>query len=69
MPPSAPFIPAEEVVVADLETLRVIADPLRVRLREQLTQPATVKQLAQQLVMSATKRYYYINHVGDRSLL
>lgn len=68
-PQPPPFTPADELLVNDLETLKVIADPLRVRIRELLTTPATVKQLAKQLGMSATKLYYHINLLEKHGLI
>jgi len=49
--------------VTDLEQLRVISDPLRVRILHSLFgPPMTVKQVADQLELPATKLYY---HVGE----
>lgn len=49
--------------VTELEQLRVLADPLRLRVLDCLYQePRTVKQVADQLDLPATKLYY---HVGE----
>lgn len=49
--------------VTDLEQLRVMSDPLRMRILHSLFgQPMTVKQVADQLELPATKLYY---HVGE----
>lgn len=46
--------------VSDLETLRAIADPLRVQIMELLeSQPFTVKQVAEKLGLAPSKLYYH----------
>lgn len=46
--------------VSDLETLRAIADPLRVQIMELLeSQPLTVKQIAEKLGLAPSKLYYH----------
>jgi DNA-binding transcriptional ArsR family regulator len=54
--------PEEEFVITDLETLKVISEPLRLQILELLAdEPRTVKQLAGQLNMAATRLYYHVN--------
>jgi hypothetical protein len=38
--------PAEQMVVKDLETLRMLTDPLRLQILELMSQPHTVKEVA-----------------------
>lgn len=46
--------------ISDLETLRAIADPLRVQIMELLeVQPLTVKQVAEKLGLAPSKLYYH----------
>lgn len=46
--------------IADLETLRAVADPLRVQILELLeVQPLTVKQVAEKLGLASSKLYYH----------
>lgn len=46
--------------IADLDTLRAIADPLRVQIMELLeSQPLTVKQVAEKLGLAPSKLYYH----------
>lgn len=46
--------------ISDLETLRAIADPLRVQIMELLeSQPLTVKQVAEKLGLASSKLYYH----------
>ena len=47
--------------IADLETLRAIADPLRVQIMELLEggQALTVKQVAEKLGLAPSKLYYH----------
>ena len=67
--PKTDFIPADLVIIEDLDTLKVLADPLRLRLRELLEQPSTVKQIAQKLNMLPTKLYYHINLLEKHNLI
>lgn len=47
--------------IDDLETLKIIADPLRGQIFEALIlQPLTVKQIAKKLNVAATKLYYHV---------
>jgi DNA-binding transcriptional ArsR family regulator len=62
-------VPAHEQIIADLETLKVLADPLRLRIRELLTQPATVKQISAQLNIPVTKLYCHINLLEKHGLI
>jgi len=60
-PTQANYIPLDEMIIEDTETLRVLADPLRLRIRELMIEPCTVKQVAAALGMAPTKLYYHIN--------
>ncbi len=62
--------PVEEAfVIDDLETLKVIADPLRKRIMELLEKPGTVKMVAQRLEMPPSKLYYHVNLLEEHGLL
>src|SRR3712207_2640250 len=64
------FIPKEVHVIEDVATLQVVADPLRLRLLEQLRRdPQTVKQLAAALDVAQTKLYYHIKLLEERDLI
>lgn len=63
------FVPADEIVIDDLETLKVLADPLRLRIRELMTEPTTVKQVAEALGIPPTKLYYHINLLEKHNLI
>jgi DNA-binding transcriptional ArsR family regulator len=67
--PQQDFIPREEFVVDDLETLKVLADPLRLRIRDLMQEPTTVKQVAAQLDLPPTKLYYHINLLEKHGLI
>ena len=55
--------PDDTFEVSTLEQLRVLSDPLRMRILNCLFgQPKTVKQVADELDMTATRLYY---HVGE----
>ncbi len=63
------FVPTDEIVVEDMETLKVLADPLRLRIRELMREPTTVKLVAQELDLPPTKLYYHINLLEKHGLI
>ncbi len=63
------FTQAEEFVISDLETLKVIADPLRTQVLQLLLKPKTVKEVAARLEMPATKLYYHVNQLEKFGLI
>jgi DNA-binding transcriptional ArsR family regulator len=67
--PKTSFVPAEEFVVNDLETLKVLSDPLRLRIRELMSEPCTVKQVALALKIPPTKLYYHINLLEKHGII
>jgi hypothetical protein len=71
--PDAAFRPAAEYRISDLDTLRMLADPLRYRLLHTMatrpTDPWTVKEMARALGEPATKLYYHVNMLEERGLL
>ncbi len=57
-------------VIGDLETLKVVADPLRLQILEGLRgSPRTVKDLAADLGLSATRLYYHVNLLEQHGLI
>lgn len=67
--PQTDFVPDDVYVVDDLDTLKVLADPLRLRIRELMQSPTTVKQVAAELDMPPTKLYYHINLLEKHGLI
>lgn len=64
------FAQTEEFVIRDLETLKVIADPLRLQILEIVfDHPHTVKQIASQLDLPPSKLYYHMNLLEKRQLI
>lgn len=63
------FVPSEVFEITDLETLKVLADPLRLRIRELMSEPCTVKQVAAVLDIPPTKLYYHINLLEKHNLI
>ncbi len=56
--------------IEDLDTLRVMADPLRVHIVEILiSEPLPVKQIAQRLGLSPSKLYYHVNQLEEHGLI
>lgn len=62
--------PDAEFLITNLETLKVISEPLRIRVLELLSDdPRTVKQLAAAMEMAATKLYYHVNMLELHGLI
>ncbi len=60
----------EPFLIQDLDTLRIIADPLRNQILELLIeQPQTVGEAAIKLGLSASKLYYHINLLEKHGLI
>jgi DNA-binding transcriptional ArsR family regulator len=67
-PGPAPALP--QLLIADLETLRIMADPIRLRILELLVmEPQTVKRLAATLELPQTKLYYHVNLLEEHGLI
>jgi DNA-binding transcriptional ArsR family regulator len=57
-------------VIDNLETLKVIADPLRLQILELLIlQAQTVKELGEKLGLTANKLYYHVNQLEAHGLV
>lgn len=67
--PKVDFVPDDLLVVDDLETLKVLADPLRLKIRELMVEATTVKQVAAKLEMPPTKLYYHTNLLEKHKLI
>lgn len=58
------------LVIQDLETLKLISDPLRLRILEiAREEPVTAKEIASHLGVSQTRLYYHLNLLEERGLL
>lgn len=65
----AGYQPQDEFLIEDPETLKVIADSLRLEILRALKEPGTVKDVAEQLEMPPTKLYYHVNLLEKHSLI
>jgi DNA-binding transcriptional ArsR family regulator len=63
------FTPAEELVIGDLETLKVLSDELRLSILEYLQDSGTVKSVADKLNRPPTKLYYHFNLLEKHGLI
>jgi len=64
------FNPQNLFIIHDLETLRVMADPLRTQIYEILLQaPASVGQVAERLGLASSRLYYHVNMMEKLGLL
>ena len=67
--PITDFVPTDEFVVDNLDTLKVLADPLRIRMLDLMRDPCTVKQVATELKKPPTKLYYHITQLEKHGLI
>jgi len=64
------YSPQAVKIIRDLETLRVLTDPLRMRILAHLRdQPRTVKEVAQILGLPHTRLYYHFNLLEKHGLI
>ena len=64
------FQPLDKFFLDDLETLRVLAEPLRTQIYEiLLTQPGNVRQVAERLGLAPSRMYYHFNLLEKFGLL
>jgi DNA-binding transcriptional ArsR family regulator len=70
---AAKAAPVDRLTIGDLETLRLLADPLRMRVMNAFAdahgRALKVKELAAQLGVRPTRLYYHINLLEQRGLL
>lgn len=64
-----PFTPADEHLIDDVETLKIISDAFRLKILEAMGEPTTVKQVAEQLGTSPKKLYYHVNLMEKHGLI
>lgn len=64
-----PLLPNAEQWLRDVETIKVFADPLRLKIIRLCQQPTTVKAIADTLVLPAAKLYYHVNLLHKHGLL
>jgi DNA-binding transcriptional ArsR family regulator len=64
------FEPDKQYMVTNLETLKVVSDPTRLRVLELLVERSrTVKELSKLLDLAPTKLYYHINLLEQHELI
>lgn len=62
--------PEDVFVIEDLETLKVLADPLRAQILEHLVMRAqTVKEVAARMGLAPSRLYYHINLLEEHGLI
>lgn len=64
------FVPAEVYTVSDVETLKILADPHRLRLVEAIGEDrVTVKEMATRMGEGVHRLYYHVRQLEERGLL
>ena len=61
--------PDATLVIRDPATLKVLSDPLRIEILRAFREPGTVKVVAEQVDMLATKLYYHVNQLEKHGLI
>lgn len=64
-----PLEPVSERWLHDIETIKVFADELRLKIIKLMQEPTTVKQIAEALQIPAAKLYYHINLLQKHELI
>jgi DNA-binding transcriptional ArsR family regulator len=71
--PTANLAPAAERVISDVETLKALSDPVRLRILETMGQAAdedwTVKRIATALGVGPTKLYHHVAILEEREFI
>lgn len=65
----SPMQPANEKLIDNLETLKVLSDPLRMQILEVMRYPITVKEVAKALGLPQTKLYYHVGQMEEHDLI
>jgi DNA-binding transcriptional ArsR family regulator len=64
------YTPEAEFVISDIETLKVLTDPMRQRILEKVCDvPITAKQISANLKIPVTKLYYHLNMMEEHGLV
>jgi DNA-binding transcriptional ArsR family regulator len=64
------FQPAPIKMIEDLESIKIISDPLRVQILEAMAvKPQSVNQIAEKLGLSASKLYYHFNKLEQHGFI
>ncbi|MEX1279300.1 MAG: helix-turn-helix domain-containing protein [Acidimicrobiia bacterium] len=63
------YTPPEVLEFDDLATMDVLSNPIRLKLLDVLSEPATVKEAAEALDVPATRLYHHVNQMLDHGLL
>ena len=61
--------PIPEQWLRDVETIKVFADPLRLKIIRLMAEPTTVKVIADTLAIPAAKLYYHVNLLHKHELI
>ncbi|MEZ4727997.1 MAG: helix-turn-helix domain-containing protein [Caldilineaceae bacterium] len=64
-----PITPIPEQWLRDVETIKVFADPLRLKIIRLMAQPTTVKAVAEALDLAPAKLYYHVNLLQKHGLI
>lgn len=70
MSASDDLVQSGEITISDLDTLKLVFDPLRMKILEAFSgEPRTVKDIAEELGSTPQRLYYHVNMLEERGLL
>ncbi|MEM9773490.1 MAG: helix-turn-helix domain-containing protein [Chloroflexota bacterium] len=63
MPKNNDYPIEDKFIIKDLDTLKKLTNPQRIEILQSLTQPKTVKEIAEEIEADPTKLYYHIRQM------
>ena len=63
------FSPQDEMIIRDVETMKVVADEQRLQILKAMREPTTVKALAAALGSNNTRLYYHVRMLAQHGLI
>ena len=63
------FIPDEEMIIRDVETMKVVSDKRRLQILHAMREPTTVKAIASEMEGSPTRLYYHVKMLEQHGLV
>lgn len=61
--------PIEELIIRDVETMKVVSDARRLKILQAMQRPITVKNIATEMRLPPSKLYYHVNMLEEHNLI